>query len=116
MTNKYWIAFRQIKREMVEFLSKNYRILFEVWLFINGLLGIALVNTEKERMIWIINFVFQFVLLLIFCKFFKTVKEVQRPIKRFTKKNANGDIFVEEDRLHQALIYLCILEDQLEEQ
>lgn len=115
MTNKYYMAFKQIKREIVEFASKNYRTIFEIWLFVQAMLGISLSNSQISRIVWMISNVIAFVILIVATKFIKTVNELKRPIKRFTKKNANGDIFVEEDKLPQALIYLSILEDQLEE-
>ena len=114
--NKYKLAIKQIISEIKIFVNKEYRLLLEIWLFINGLLGVVLVNNEKQKMVWVITITVQFILLLSSCKFIKTVKEIQKPIKRFTKKTKDGNIFVEENRLPQALIYLSILEDQLEEQ
>lgn len=113
--NKYKQAFKQMISEVVNFFSKEYRTVFEIWLFVQAMLGISLSDSQTSRTIWIISTIIAFIVLIIATKFIKTVNELKRPIKRFTKKNANGDIFVEEDRLHQALIYLCILEDQLEE-
>lgn len=114
--NKYKQALSQMKSELIIFLSKEYRTVFEIWLFVQAMLGISLSNSQISRIVWMISNVVAFVILIIATKFIKTVNELKRPVKRFTKKNVNGDIFVEEDRLHQALIYLCILEDQLEEQ
>lgn len=113
--NKYKQAFKQMISEVTSFLSKEYRTVFEIWLFTQAMLGITLSN-DQSRFIWIISNVIAFVVLIIATKLVKTVNELKRPMKRFTKKTANGDIFVEEDRLPQALIYLSILEDQLEEQ
>lgn len=114
--NKYKQALKQMKTELMNFLDKEYRMIFEIWLFVQAILGISLSDSQISRIIWIISTIVAFIVLIIATKFIKTVNELKRPIKRFTKRNSNGDIFVEEDRLHQALIYLCILEDQLEEQ
>ena len=113
--NKYKQALKQMKTELMNFLDKEYRMIFEIWLFVQAILGISLSDSQISRIIWMISTIVAFIVLIIATKFIKTVNELKRPMKRFTKKNANGDIFVEEDRLHQALIYLCILEDQLEE-
>lgn len=114
--NNYNEAIKQMKCEIINFASKEYRTILEIWLFIQAMLGVSLSNSQTSRILWIISNVVAFILLMIMTKFIKTVNEIKRPIKRFTKKTKEGDIFVEEERLHQALIYLSVLEDQLEEQ
>ena len=114
--SKYRQALKQMNSEVISFLSKEYRTVFEIWLFVQAMLGISLSDSQASRIIWIISTIIVFIILIVSTKFIKTVNELKKPIKRFTKRNSNGDIFVEEDRLHQALIYLYILEDQLEEQ
>lgn len=113
--NKYKQAIGQMKSEIISFLSKEYRTVLEIWLFVQAILGISLSNNQS-RIVWMISNVIAFVILIIATKFIKTVNELKRPTKRFTKKTKDGNIFVEENRLPQALIYLSILEDQLEEQ
>lgn len=112
--NKYKQALSQMKSELIIFLSKEYRTVFEIWLFVQAMLGISLSNSQS-RIVWMISNVVAFIALIIATKFIKTVNELKRPMKRFTKKTKDGNIFVEEDRLPQALIYLSILEDQLED-
>lgn len=113
--NKYKQALIQMRLELINFLSKEYRTIFEIWLFVQAMLGISLSNNQS-RIIWMILNIVAFTVLIIATKFIKTVNELKRPMKRFTKKTKDGNIFVEEDRLPQALIYLSILEDQLEDQ
>ena len=115
MTNYNVEAFKKMKSEIVVFIKENYRSLLELIFFIISTWGIILSNSNN-KIVWSIILFFCYVLLIGSCKFIKTKNEIKKPIKRFTKKNMNGNIFVEEDRLPQALIYLSILEDQLEEQ
>ena len=37
----------------------------------------------------------------------------QLPKKRYTKKNKNGDVFVDSHELYQSIVYLSILEDKI---
>ena len=113
MSNKYWMAYKQIKREIEEFLYKYFRTILELWLFINAVLGITLTNNQS-RITWIILVFISFLILIVITKMHKTLQEIERPLKRFTRKNKDGDVIVDKERLHQALIYLSILEDQIE--
>ena len=113
MTNYNKEAIKEMRFQIVAFVKENYRPLLELIFFIIASWGIILSNNNK--IFWLVILLFCYILLIILCKFIRTKREIQKPIKRFTKKNTNGDIFVEENRLPQALIYLSILEDQLEE-
>jgi hypothetical protein len=107
------MACRQIKREIEEFLYKYFRTILEVWLFTNAVLGITLTNNQS-RIVWLISVFVSFLILIVLTKMHKTLQEIEKPIKRFTRKNKDGDVIVDKERLHQALIYLSILEDQIE--
>lgn len=115
MSNKYWMAFRRIRKEIEGFLYKHFRIILETWLFVNAVLGITLTNNQS-RITWLISVFISFLVLIGITKMHKTLKEIERPLKRYTRRNKEGDVIVDEERIHQALIFLSILEDQLEEQ
>ena len=113
MTNYNVEALKKMRSEIATFVKANYRSLLELNFFIASSLGIFLSN-DRNKILWFVFLIFCFILLIGLCKFIRTKREIRKPIKRFTKRNKDGDIFVEEEKLHQALIYLCILEDQQE--
>ena len=94
---------------------KYFRIILEAWLFVNAILGITLSN-DQSRITWLISVFISFLVLIVITKLHKTLQEIEKPLKRYTRKNKDGDIIIDEEKLHQALIYLSILEDRLEQQ
>jgi len=46
-------------------------------------------------------------------KFKRAKKYKFKPKKRFTQKNELGDIYIDESQIHQAIIYLSLVEDEI---
>lgn len=109
----YKEALLKMLKKIKLFVKENYKFLIDVFYFI--LLIIAVINLkDQNKNLWLIVLVVVYTILHLILLYFDSVKEVQHPKIRYTRKNENGDIIVEEEKLHQALIYLSILEDRIE--
>jgi hypothetical protein len=99
---------KMIKRRVKEILAFVY--------FVFSFVSVYFCNDEL-RTKFLIALVCLFVAVFLLIKFFEYIdreKEVEQlPKKRYTIKSKNGDVSVDSHELHQALVYLSILEDKI---
>lgn len=109
----YREALLKMFKKIKLFVKENYKLLFDIFYFVLSI--IAMINLkDQNKNLWLFVLVIVYMILHFLSGFIDSVKEVQHPKIRYTKKNENGDVIVEEEKLHQALIYLSILEDHIE--
>ena len=95
------------------FVKENYKLIFDYFYFVLSI--IAILNAkDQNKKLWLFVLVITYMILRFLFRFINSVKEIKHPKIRYTKINESGDVIVEEEKLHQALIHLSILEDQLE--
>lgn len=94
-----------------DFIDNNTNEIIFVICFIASLLA-----AKAERFVMItILYVVSFIVLFMHKIIHKAIEDqIKKDYKRFTKKKSNGDIYIEEDRLNQAIIFMSVLEDEYE--
>lgn len=94
-----------------DFIDSNVNEIVFIACFIASLLA-----AKVERFIMItILYVVSFIVLFMHKIIHKAIEDqIKKDYKRFTKKKSNGDIYIEEDRLNQAIIFMSVLEDEYE--
>lgn len=105
---------KMILRSLTNWFNKNY-VYFYLTLFL-VLSILSLFDSDKGTAILFL------ILFYVFVFAFFQIKQITKRIKaeeikgtkRFTNKNDKGDIWISPQRLNQAIIYLSILEDELE--
>lgn len=99
-----------------KWFNKNDAILY---MFIMTLIGITAKYCEGNNLKWLIALVcafFCFVILFAVSKEIRKINNENYRIKgRYTHKDLDGNIYVDEDKIKQAIIYLSLLEDSLYE-
>ena len=110
-------AFKIIKEELndlIRMIKKHIIMLILFALFAESILMICF---NVSKLISVIILTSSFIVLSIIAflddKIKKAKKYKYKPTKRFTQKNEVGDISIDENRMHQAIIYLSILEDEI---
>lgn len=110
-------AFDIIKEELKEIFKvfEKHIVLLSFFVFFVVSITAAILDISKIISIVILSSSFFILSLLIFLndKIKKAKKYKFKPKERFTKKNEVGDISIDETRIHQAIIYLSILEDEI---
>ena len=106
-----------IKEEIKEIVKilKKYIVFLSFFIFFAISILIAIFSISKIISLIILSSSFFVLSLLIFLndKIQKAKKYKFRPKERFTKKNDVGDISIDENKIHQAIIYLSLLEDEI---
>lgn len=93
------------------FIDSNTNEIIFVICFIASLLTVKVERFIMITMLYVVSFIVLFVHKIIH----KAIEDqIKKDYKRFTKKKSNGDIYIEEDRLNQAIIFMSILEDEYE--
>lgn len=94
-----------------DFIDSNTNEIIFVICFI-----VSLLTVKAEHFIMIIIlYVALFIILFMHKIIHKAIEDqIKKDYKRFTKKKSNGDIYIEEDRLNQAIIFMSVLEDEYE--
>ena len=83
--------------------------------FIICFIASLLAAKAEYFMMLTILYVVSFVVLFMHKIIHKAIDDqIKKDYKRFTKKKSNGDIYIEEDRLNQAIIFMSVLEDEYE--
>lgn len=100
-----------ILKRIDQYFSFIMRIIF----FVFSLL--ALIYRDINEIKWIIVLVLLFIMTELLSYIHNKLKEKEEvkymPKERFTKKSYSGDISINENKLHQAIIYLSLLEDKI---
>ena len=105
---------KQEINEIVRILKKHLSFLCFLIFFLESVLVISFkVSTITSIIILSSSFFILALISFLTEKINKAKKYKFKPKKRFTKKNELGDISIEESRIHQAIIYLSILEDEI---
>ena len=95
-----------------KWIKKNDSLIF---MFMITIVGITAKICEGENVKWIIGLICTFFVTIILYFISKEIKKLDRdqykPKERFTHRDSYGNITVAEDRIKQAMIYLCMLED-----
>lgn len=100
-------------KEASKWLKGNIEIIYS---FIYMVISLSALLCQKWTLFWIVIIILLFVLsvfLFNLRKIRKIMKNEGR--KRFTIKLENGDIEVKSSQLKQAIIFLSMIEDQLEQ-
>lgn len=109
--------FKIIKEDFMEIVKLIKKHIVEVLFLIQFAETIFLISFNVSKLVSVIiltsSFIILSVLIFLSDKIKKASKYKFRPKKRFTQKNEVGDISVDESRIHQAIIYLSILEDEI---
>ena len=96
-------------------LDKHFGFIMRIIFFVFSLL--AILYRDISMIKWIIAIIILFIITELFSYVHKELKEKEEmkytPKERFTKKTISGDISVNENKLHQAIIYLSLLEDKI---
>lgn len=109
----YKEALLKMFKKIKLFAKENYKLLFDYFYFVLSIICVINLKDQNKKL-WLFVLVVVYMILRFMFRFIDSVKEVQHPKIRYTKKNENGDVIVEEEKLHQALIYLSVLEDRIE--
>lgn len=103
--------------DLVSGVKKNVKDLLLFVYFACSIASVAFCSADL-RLKWIIGNICTFVAVFLLIKYIeysrRLNKDDHRPKERYTKKLSNGDIVVEDAKLHQAIVYLSILEDENE--
>ena len=112
--NNVWKIIEEEINDLVKIMIKQITIILFFFFFSISIL-VVLSDFSKTTSIIVLTISFLFLGILIFLndKFKKVKKYKYKPAKRFTQKNEVGDISIDESRIHQAIIYLSILEDEI---
>lgn len=109
-----WNIIKEEVMEVVRILNKNLTTILFMILFLESIMfihfGISKIISES---VISISFILSILISFLKDKVSKASKYKYRPKERYTKKNEVGDISIDESKIHQAIIYLSILEDEI---
>lgn len=104
----------EVGKSFLDWFNKNYVLFYLTCFLILSI--ICLYNPDKKFAIF--SLILFYVFVFIYFQLKKIAKRIKaeelRNAKRFTNKNSKGDIWINPERLNQAIIYLSILEDSQE--
>lgn len=96
-------------------LDKYFSFIMRIIFFVFSLLAILYRDINMTK--WIIAIIVLFAITELLSYIHNELKEKEEmkytPKERFTKKSYSGDISVDKNKLHQAIIYLSLLEDKI---
>ena len=107
---------KEIIEKIINFINKNAKAILSIIYLALVIISIIYCN-DDNRMDFLKALIIIFIAFSMLCIFDTEIKKKKKqkhiPKQRYTKKNENGDIYVEENKLNQAIILLSILEDDL---
>ena len=110
----------EIAKELIlktlKMIDENLKAICSLVYLFFVIISILYCNDENRfTYLWVMILIF--VAFSLVCIFDTKINEKERkdkmPKERYTKKNENGDISIEESKLNQAMIFLSLLEDDL---
>ena len=107
---------KEIIIKSVNAINKNVKQICSTIFLVLTIISILNCNDEtKYTYVWALIAVFigLSMVCILDTKIKQKEKQIKMPKERFTKKTANGDVYISENKLNQAIIFLGILEDDL---
>lgn len=107
---------KEMLRKAIKFIDENTKSILSITYLIIVSISILKCNDENRMLyfkVLIIIFLAFSLLNIIISETKVKIKKDQMPKERITKRNANGDIYIPENKLNQAIILLGTLEDDL---
>lgn len=109
---------KRVGKILIEYLNIIYNFIDSTTneiVFVICFISSLLAARSECFMMIIILYVTLFIVLFMHKVIHKAIEDqIKKDYRRFTKKKSNGDIYIEEDRLNQAIIFMSILEDEYE--
>lgn len=103
-------------RKTRKWFNKNNAI---VYMLVITAVGIIAKQCEGNNIEWIFAMICAFLCFMILYFIKEEIKKIDstqyKPKERFTHKDSEGNVTVSSDKIKQALIYLSIIEDSLNE-
>lgn len=102
--------------KIVELIKKERNLILDLVFLSMVIISIVFVSNET-RMQWIFGIVSLYVIIRFLKYIYNSFESENKfiPKQRYTKKDAYGNIYIDEDKIHQAIIYLSYLEDNQDE-
>lgn len=101
--------------DIIDLINRNLKLILKVLYYVISI--IAIYNVKYGVTKWAIGLTLIFLICLFVAYAHNYVIEEKKkkftPKERFTIKLANGDIYIKKEKLHQAIIFLSIIEDEM---